>query len=140
MLWDTDMWREMDRLRRDMDGLFSDYGRASGATTYPLLNVYEDSEKIAVTAELAGMTKDQVNITYSDGVLTIAGRRVPLALAKGMDVVRRERATGDFEKTVRIPVKVQQDKLSASFANGVLTVELPKAEEAKPRTIAIQAR
>ncbi|MBN1293999.1 MAG: Hsp20/alpha crystallin family protein [Candidatus Latescibacteria bacterium] len=140
MLWDMDMWREMDRLRRDMDGLFGNYGRVTGATTYPLINVYDDKDTMTVTAELPGMKKEQVNITYSDGVLTIAGKTEPLARVKRMTVVRQERAEGDFEKSVRIPTKIQQDKINASFSNGVLTIELPKAEEAKPKTIAIEAK
>ncbi|MFW6254038.1 MAG: Hsp20/alpha crystallin family protein [Chitinivibrionales bacterium] len=140
MLWDVDLWREMERLRREMDGLFSNYGRASGATTYPLLNVYDDKDNIVVTAELPGMTRDQVNITFSEGVLTIAGKQQPLARVKDMTVVRQERAAGEFEKTLRIPTKVEQDKISASFDNGVLTIQMPKAEEARPKTIAIEAK
>ncbi|MFP4417596.1 MAG: Hsp20/alpha crystallin family protein [Chitinispirillaceae bacterium] len=140
MLWDVDLWREMERLRREMDGLFSNYGRASGATTYPLLNVYDDKDNIVVTAELPGMTRDQVTITFSEGVLTIAGKQKPLARSKEMTVVRQERAAGEFEKTLRIPTKVEQDKISASFDNGVLTIQMPKAEEARPKTIAIEAK
>jgi HSP20 family protein len=140
MLWDTDLWREMDRLRRDMDGLFSGYGRPAGATTYPLVNVYEGKDTLTVTAELPGMTKDQVGISFSEGVLTIAGKQQPLASAKNITVVRRERAAGEFEKTIRIPTKVQDDKIGASFGNGVLTITMPKAEEAKPKTIAIEAK
>lgn len=140
MLWDVDLWREMDRLRRDMNGLFANYGRASGAATYPLLNVYEDKDTVTVAAELPGLTKDQVNITFSEGVLTITGNQEPLAQAKNMTIVRQERASGAFEKTVRIPTKVRHDKVSASFTNGVLTIQLPKAEEVKPKTIAIEAK
>jgi len=140
MMWDIDLWREMDRLRREMDGLFANYGRVSGATTYPLINVYDDKDAVTVTAELPGLSKEQVNITFTDGVMTISGKVEPLARAKNMTVVRQERAEGEFEKTVRIPTKVQQDKINASFSNGVLTIRLPKAEEAKPKTIAIEAK
>jgi HSP20 family protein len=140
MLWDVDVWSEMERLRREMNGLFSDYGRTSGSTTYPLTNVYEGGENIVVTAELPGMTKDGVSITFSDGALTISGKQEPLANVKKMTVIRQERSLGDFEKTLRIPTKIDQGKIAASFANGILTVTLPKSEEAKPKTITIEAK
>jgi len=140
MLWNTDLWGEMERLRREMNGLFSNFGRASGATTYPLVNMYDDKDHFVVTAELPGMTKDKVSITYADGVLTIAGNLEPLAEARKMSVVRQERAVGRFEKAIRLPAKVDQNRISASFSNGILSVTLPKSEEAKPKTIAIEAK
>jgi len=141
MLWNVDVWREMDRLRREMDNLFTGYERTGGAAaTFPLVNIYDEKDNVVVTAELPGMTKDKVGITFADGVLTLAGKMEPLAEAKGMTVVRQERSVGDFEKTLRIPSRVQQDKISASFDNGVLTITLPKSEEAKPKTITIEAK
>jgi len=140
MLWDSDIFSEMNRLRREMNGLFNNYGRAGGATTYPLLNAYDDKDTIVVTAELPGLSKDRVNITFSDGVLTIAGQQETPANLKGMTVVRKERSEGEFKKTLRIPTKINQDGINASFSNGILTVTLPKAEEAKPKTISIEAK
>jgi len=140
MLWDVDVWSEMERLQREMNNLFSNYGRSSGSTTYPLTNVYDSRENIMVTAELPGMTKDSVSITYSDGVLTISGKQEPLENIKKMTVVRQERAVGNFEKTLRIPTKIDQEKITASFTNGILIITLPKSEEAKPKTITIEAK
>jgi HSP20 family protein len=140
MLWNLDVWREMDRLRRDMEGLFTNYGRTVTSTTYPLINVYEDKDALIVAAELPGATREMVSITFSDGVLTIAGRQDPPAGVKNMTPVRQERTEGDFEKTISIPTKIDQNKINASFTNGILTVTLPKAEEAKPKTITIDAK
>ena len=140
MLWNVDIFSEMDRLRREMNGLFSNYGRAGGATTYPLLNAYDEKDDVVITAELPGLSKDQVNITFSDGVLTIAGKQETPANLKRMTVVRKERSEGEFEKTLRIPVKIKQDGINASFGNGILTITLPKAEEVKPKTISIEAK
>lgn len=140
MLWDIDVFSEMDRLRREMNGLFTNYGRTSGATTFPLLNAYEDKDNIVVTAELPGLTKDQVNITFSDGILALTGKQETPAKLNEMSVVRKERSEGDFEKTLRVPTKVKQDGINASFSNGILTITLPKAEEAKPKTISIEAK
>jgi len=140
MLLTMDIFSEMERLRREMNNLFSNYEPVSGATTYPLMNVYDDKDNILVTAELPGLTKDQVNITFTDGVLTLSGKQQPLAKAKGMAIFRQERSEGDFEKTLRVPVKIKQDAIKASFNNGILMVALPKAEEVKPKTIAIEAK
>ncbi|MBN2036278.1 MAG: Hsp20/alpha crystallin family protein [Chitinispirillaceae bacterium] len=141
MLWDLDLFSEMDRLRREMNNLFSPYARSSNsATTFPLLNVYDDKDAITVTAELPGLSKDQVNITFSEGILTLSGTLEPLKKVKDMVAVRKERAEGAFEKTLRVPVKVNQDAIAASFANGILTITMPKAEEAKPKTISIEAK
>jgi len=140
MLWDMDIFSEMERLRREMNSLFSNYGSTSGSSTYPLMNVYDDKDNILVTAELPGLTKEQVNITFSDGILMVSGKQQHLAKTKGMTVVRKERSEGDFEKTLRIPTKIKQDAIKASFSNGILSVTMPKAEEVKPKTIAIEAK
>ncbi len=140
MYWNTDVWQEMNRLRREMDGLLSQYDRTSASTTYPLVNVYESTDELQVTAELPGMTKDSVSITFSDGVLGISGKRKQPGQVKKMAALRQERSQGDFEKTLRIPSKIDTSTISASFTNGILTVTLPKAEEAKPKTITIDAQ
>jgi HSP20 family protein len=140
MLWDIDVFSEMERLRREMNSLFSNYGSSSGSSTYPLMNVYDAKDNILVTAELPGLTKEQVNITFSDGILTVSGKQQPLAKTKGMTVVRNERSEGDFEKTLRVPFKIKREAIKASFSNGILTVTMPKAEEIKPKTIAIETK
>jgi HSP20 family protein len=140
MLWNTDVWREVERLQREMNMLLGGFDRSGVASTYPLVNMYDGKEAITVTAELPGMTKEKVSITYSDGVLTIAGDLESIAHVKGMTVIRQERAAGKFEKAVRLPSKIDQNRISASFSNGILTVTMPKSEEAKPRTIAIEAK
>jgi len=140
MLWNVDVWREMERLRREMDGLFNDYGRAAPSASYPLINVYESNDSVVATAELPGATRDKVSITFSDGVLTISGKQEKPASVKNMTPLRIERAVGDFEKTVRIGTKIDQNGISATFADGFLTVTMPKTEEAKPKTITIEAK
>jgi HSP20 family protein len=140
MIFNVDMWNEMDRLRREMNSLFTGYDRASASTTYPLVNVYDDKDAVIVTAELPGMAKEQVQITYADGSLTLSGNLEPLSSTKKMTIVRQERSAGAFEKSLRIPTKIDQEKINASFSNGILTVTLPKAEEAKPKTIHIDVK
>jgi HSP20 family protein len=140
MLWDFEVFSEMDRLRREMNNLFSGYEQSVGNNTFPLMNVYDSKDNLIVTAELPGLSKDQIKITFADNVLTLSGELKALLKSKGMTIVRRERSNGEFEKALRIPTKVKQDAISASFANGILTVTLPKADEVKPKTIAIEAK
>lgn len=142
MYWNSDVMSEMNRLRREMDSLFSQYGNqpAAAATTYPLVNIGEDDERLVVSAELPGMTKEQVHITFSDGALTISGKREQPEKVSTMSAVRRERSEGAFEKSLRIPTKIDPNGITASFENGILTVTLKKSEEAKPKTITIEAK
>lgn len=139
MLWNVDVWREMERLRREMDGLVSNYGRPAPSSGYPLVNVYEDDDSIIVTAELPGATKENVSITFSDGVLSLTGKGEKPAIVQNMSPLRIERTEGDFEKAVRIVSKIKQNEINAAFGNGILTITLPKAEEAKPKSITIEA-
>jgi HSP20 family protein len=138
MLRNIDIWREMERIRKEFNNLFSGYQRVTDSGTYPLLNVYDNRDEVIVTAELPGMTKEKVNITFMDEVLTLSGELEPISGAQNMTAVRRERSIGSFEKRVHVPFKVQQDKISASFENGVLTIKMPKSEEARPKTITIE--
>lgn len=138
MLRHIDLWREMDRIRKEFDNIFSGYQRVTDSGTYPLLNVYDNRDEVIVTAELPGMTKEKVNITFMDEVLTVSGKLEPLSDTQKMTAVRRERSIGAFEKRVHVPFKVQQDKISASFEDGVLTIRMPKSEEARPKTITIE--
>lgn len=139
MLWGVDPWRELERMRHELDGLFSGYARSQMSASFPLVNVYDEGEELTVSAELPGLTKDQVEITYHDGVLTLSGNRGAPAGTEKMTLVRSERSIGAFEKTVAIPVKIDAERISANFANGILTIRLPKAEEAKPKQIRIEA-
>ena len=73
MQWNNDMWHEMNRLQKDVNRLFGRNAGLDSAQTYPLINIYEETDNYVVTAELPGATKDQVNITFTDDVLTLSG-------------------------------------------------------------------
>jgi HSP20 family protein len=122
-----------------MNNIFSSYSGNSTAATYPLINVYDDSENVVVSAELPGMTKDKISITFADNALTISGKLDPCIENQKMSVIRQERSKGNFEKVVHLPSKIMTDKIDASFNNGILSIKLPKAEEAKPKTITVNA-
>jgi HSP20 family protein len=138
MLWPQDVMREMDRMRRDMESLFS----LSPAYTrdnyqYPLVNIYDSKEELTLVAEIPGIDKNSVNIQFNNGNLTLSGKRELKMFGKS-EILRQEQPEGSFEKTIRVPAKIKDSEIKAKFENGLLCVTLPKAEEAKPHQITIQ--
>lgn len=140
MLLSYNPWSELERMRREIDNVFGSYGRPEAGYSFPLTNIYDNKENVVVTAELAGMKKEDVNVSLTEGVLTISGKREPAKTGSDVTIIRQERATGDFEKSFRIPSKVMSDKIKAEFKDGILTVTLPKSEEAKPKQITIDVK
>jgi len=128
-------------MQREMDRLF---GRAAAAATqhigggvYPPVNVLNGSEEIIVECEVAGVPREEIDISITGETLVIKGTK---AAPEESDVryQRRERGSGDFSRTVVLPDKVDADRIEAHLVNGVLTVRLPKSEAAKPRQISVQ--
>jgi len=142
MLYTINPWQELERMQHQIDSIFRlrDRDADFSATSFPLMNIYDAKDDILVTVELPGMSRDQVSISASDGLLTIKGKRPDDSPGKNYAVIRQERSVGEFEKSVRIPSTVLQDRISATFKNGVLAITLPKAEEAKPKHIAIEVK
>ena len=139
-------WRnpllEMEKLRKEMDRLFTDAMGRGPATwssgVFPALNVTEDADKIYIQAELPGFKSDDIDISVEKNTLTLRGER------KGEEVQnvsyhRRERRTGRFHKALTLPYDVNTEAVDAQFKDGVLKLVLPKAEHAKPRKISIKA-
>ena len=103
----------------------------------PALDVFEDKDSLVVTVELPGLKKEEINLAIHDGVLTVSGERKRETEKKEGETFRSERYFGQFERSVTLPAAVDSTKVTAAYKDGVLTVELPKAEEAKPKQIAI---
>jgi len=105
------------------------------------LNVWEDDESLHVVARVPGLEADDIDITVTGDVLTIRGRFPSDAEreeSKDWCWYANELWYGPFERTVNLPVAVQSDKVDATFKNGVLHLRVPKAEEAKPKTIKVK--
>ena len=133
--------REMERLRREMDRLFSDWpteAKLSAAPSYPAMNVWVDENSAIVTAELPGVLLDHIDISVEDDTLTLRGDRQP-DKEEGATYHRRERRQGSFLRTSKLPFRVDAENVDATFKNGVLSIVLPRAEENKPRKIAVRA-
>ena len=133
--------REMERLRREMNRLFSDWpAGAQGSTVsgYPAMNVWTDEDSAIVTAELPGMDREMIDISVEDDTLTVRGER-QMEEKEGASYHRRERRFGSFVRSFRLPFRVDAEKVEATFKNGVLNIVLPRAEEEKPKKISVRA-
>jgi len=101
----------------------------------PALDVHEDKEKFTVNLELPGLKREDINVHLEDGTLVISGERKSETLNEDTEVHRQERYYGKFSRALTLPVAVSPEKVKAAFKDGILTVTLPKAEEAKPKQI-----
>jgi len=106
-------------------------------TWVPPVDVQETEDAYLFTAELPGMSKDDVSITLEDNLLTLSGERSLKEKEEGENFHRVERAHGSFSRSFSLPSQVDSTKVEASFKDGLLTVEIAKAEQAKPRKIEI---
>jgi HSP20 family protein len=131
-------------LRDELDRLFesplTEFARGSqlfGGWT-PALDVFEDKDNVIVKAELPGMKKDEIEVSLHDGTLSISGERKNESKFENAEVYRTERFVGRFQRSVALPSAVAADKVSAQYKDGILTITLPKTEEAKPKQIDVK--
>lgn len=140
---------ETDLLRGRMDRLFnemiSDFwgGRGTAENVAarvwaPPVDVRETDDALLITAELPGMTKDDVDITLENNVLTLSGERKFEKDVKGETWHRVERSYGAFSRSFTLPATVRTERVEATFTDGILNISLPKVEESKPRKIEIK--
>jgi len=123
-------------LEREIGNLFQ--GLTSGAVQYPRMNISDAADEIVLVAELPGVRKEDIHLTFDNGLLTINGERKAAATPEKVDWLRSEIKTGDFSRVIALPRQVNADQISAELSNGILRVVLPKAEEAKPRDVRIK--
>jgi HSP20 family protein len=133
-VWDP--FRDFANLRRASNRLYRNpqYQRQ---TAYPPLEMVDTGESVTITAEVPGVNKEEVELIVLGDTLTIAGEK-KLPAAEGVTYVRHERPHGKFRRLINLPYSVAQDKIKASYREGILTITLPKAEEAKPRQISLE--
>jgi HSP20 family protein len=136
---------DFEQMRAEMDRLWDSFfegglrRRAEWAGKwYPSLDVAETRNDIVVMAEIPGMDPKDIDISLSDGVLTIRGEKKQEKEEKGENYHLVERSYGSFIRSIQLPMKVQSGKINASYKNGVLKVTLPKSEEAKIKEIKIK--
>jgi HSP20 family protein len=135
-------WREMRRLQREMNGLLSGTSRwpaLSAAPSYPSMNVWTNQDGAMVTAELPGINPEDIDISVQDDTLVLRGSRTPDEVQEGVTYHRQERGSGSFTRSLQLPFQVEQNQVEASYAKGILSITLPRAEADKPTKITVKA-
>jgi len=150
--WSQVPVRRMATLRDEVDSLFnlafgrllSSSGRDNGTQFlegwFPAVDLYEDKDNLVVRAEVPGMKKEDIEISLHDGYLTLSGERKGEEKSETAEKYRSERWLGRFHRTISLPCRVEADKIKATYTDGILTVNLPKAEEAKPKQIPVTVK
>ena len=140
------MWPSLNRwanLRDDLDTLLElPFLTGSPQTQLftgwtPALDLYQNNDNVIAVVELPGLRKEDIEISLHDGTLTIGGERKSETNANGENATRTERFTGKFRRSITLPTRVDANKVNATYKDGILTVTLPKAEEAKPKQIQV---
>lgn len=137
MLAKWDPFRDLSTIEDEFDRLM---GRAYSRSAWvPALDVRETEDLFEVTVDLPGMAPEDVSVTFEAGVLTVSGTRQFSREETKETYHRIERSYGTFARQIKLPRTADTEKIEASFDKGVLSVTVPKAEVAKPRTIEVKA-
>ncbi len=143
--WDP--FRDLLSIQDRMNKLFEETVSRSRAqegiaasTWSPAVDIYETLDTIVLTAELPGLTREDIEIEIRDNTLILKGERRLAKDVQEENYLRIERAYGVFQRSFTLPATIQQDKIRAVFKDGVLELTLPKADGARPKKIAIEVR
>jgi HSP20 family protein len=137
-------WRPFLDPFEEMDSLISDFmpvprGRGRQSGLVPAVDMYEEKDDIVVETQLAGVDPDKVGITVENDVLCIKGENEKTQEVEDKNYYRKEIYRGSFYRSIQLPMHVDGDKASAGVEKGVLKIRIPKAAEAKPKTIKIKS-
>ncbi len=145
------LWSPFESLRSEIDRVFNDFTPGFFDRTFfrlppafqgnvPAVDFVEKNDAYELTAELPGIDPKQLDVTLSDGILTLKGEKNEREERKDGDYYLSERRYGSFRRDIRLPAATEPDKIDASFANGLLKITLPKAPNAQNsnRKIAIK--
>jgi HSP20 family protein len=135
------MQREINKM---FDSFFRggilDDGSFGSSLWTPAVDVAEHDDAFQVKVELPGVQKDDVKITMQESILTIRGEKKQEKESRSTEHHRLERSYGSFQRSITLPASVKHDKIEAFYKDGILTVTLPKAEDAKPRQIDVKVK
>ena len=140
-----DPYREMQAFQDRLGRALGNVGRGereeemSLGAWVPPVDIAEEKDRIMITAELPGFREDQISIQTENGMLTLTGERKFDKEAADRNYHRVERSYGQFIRSFSLPNNVDREKIRATFSNGLLQIELPKREDAKPRQIRVTA-
>ncbi len=141
--------KDLFNLESEFNKLFSTYGDKFGisradeeayenAKWSPLADISEDEDKYVVKLDLPGIDKEDVKLSFTDGLITISGERKQENEEKNTKYHRVERTYGKYYRSFALPNKIKEDKIDAQFKNGQLKITIPKADEVKPKEIEIK--
>jgi HSP20 family protein len=138
--WSGDPLPTFDQLRRGLDDVFERVtsGAPRRSRVFPPVNIYDSSEGFVLTAELPGLSADQVEISVEGNRMTLSGeRRIEHPANAGKH--RVERPTGSFRRVIDLPRDLDPEKAEAVCRHGILMIRIPRAEDQKPRRISVKA-
>jgi HSP20 family protein len=142
--WGLSPFRRAGILRDEIDNIFGQLFEGLQTQTVggwvPPVDLYENKDNLTVKCELPGLKKEDIGISLHEGFLTISGERKHEEKKQEGEVYRTERYEGRFSRSLALPSKVNADAINATYKDGVLTVVLPKAEEAKPKQIQVNVK
>lgn len=136
----TDIFNMKDEMNRLFDGLFRGVSSEPGrfGAYVPEVDISETDDNIMVSVDIPGMDEKDLSVSIRENVLTLKGEKKREVQKENTVCLISERNYGSFERSLTLPTNIQPDKVAAKYANGVLTVTLPKAEEVKPKEIAVK--
>ncbi len=139
--------RNLFALRNNFENLFDDFLNQGKRTwsestlaVVPAIDLEETDDAFVISAELPGMDKKEINISFDNSQLTISGEKKSEKEMNEEKFHRIERTYGKFQRSFELPGYVERDKIEAEYNNGILTVTVPKAEEAKPKQIEVKIK
>jgi HSP20 family protein len=133
--WDP--FRELHREVGRLIGSLDPFQSARRLQPYPPLNIYDTGDRFLMSVQLPGMTPADIELTITGETLTIRGERKKSEGVKEDSYRRQERPVGRWVRTVTLPDRVESAQVAASFSDGILTISIPKAEDARPRWIVV---
>lgn len=138
--WDySDPFVDMRRLQGAMNRLFDGGHSPERSGSYPSVNFWAGQDSVVMSAELPGLTEQDIELTVKDTMISIRGT-YPAAQTDDETVWhRRERPAGSFLRSLELPFRIDPDQIDARFENGVLTVEMQRPEDDKPKKIQIKS-
>jgi len=135
--WELEKMRDhMESIYNTLTGSVSQIRKNFGV--FPLVNLSEDDDNLYLEAELPGVPADKLELSVKGDTLNLRGEVRSAEAAEDVNFHRRERESGSFRRTLTLPVKVDVDRIDAAFKNGVLTVTMPKAAEARAHQITVK--
>lgn len=140
--FDNDLFDQFERMRREMDQLFGDWGGPAGirsmvAGSYPAINVGASPERVDVYVFAAGIDPKSLDISLQQNLLTLAGERRTEA-PEDVQFYRQERFNGSFRRVIALPEDVDPDKVNAGYRDGVLHITVQRREAVRPRQIEVK--